>query len=97
MSWETLPCETLLHFFRRVGPGLPSVHSQRGILARISSSCITRSKPGHVTSTTDHQHRATQSRRFEIALIFSMNDEVMHTAYQLNPHDLLILRTTPVR
>jgi hypothetical protein len=99
MSWETLPCETLLHlrtFFAASAPVAVRFTANVAFWSESRALASPGSKPGHVASKTGH-HQATQSRRFENVLIFSMNDEVVHTAYQLNAHYLLVLCTTPVR
>jgi len=97
---ETLPCETLLHlrtFFAASATVALRFTANVAFSPESQAHASPGSKPGHVISKTGHQHQATQSRRFEDVLIFSMNDEVVHTAHQLNAHYLLILCTTPVR
>jgi hypothetical protein len=100
MSWETLPNETLFHlrtFFAASATVALRFTANAAFSPESQAHASPGSKPGHVTSKTGHQSQATQSRRFESVLIFSMNDEVVHTANRLNAHYLLILCTTPVR
>lgn len=77
-----------LTFDGRLMIGTPSLESQ----AYASAA----SKAGHVNCKTGPELRATLARHFANVVIFSMNDEVVHTGYQKMSHYLIALCFGPL-
>ena len=54
------------------------------------------SKEGHVNCKSGPELQATLSRYFANVVVFSMNDEVIHTGYQKMSHYLMALCFGPL-
>lgn len=63
--------------------GMPSLESQ--------AHASPQSRAGHVNCKTGRELRATMSRHFHTVLMFSMNDEVVHTGFFPMAHYLLAI------
>src|SRR5262249_4236197 len=80
-------CQSLT-FDGRLIIGTPSLESQ--------SFASAASKAGHVNCKTGPDLRATLSRHFANVVVFSMNDEMVHTGYQKMSHYLMALCFGPL-
>jgi 2-polyprenyl-3-methyl-5-hydroxy-6-metoxy-1,4-benzoquinol methylase len=68
--------------------GMPSLQSQEIIP-------IEKRDPGHINCKTKDQLRAILDQHFDVCIVFSMNDEVLHTGHSDMSHYLLAVCALP--